>query len=483
MARQKKKIVWGTISLGLVLAGCNLSPSYERPDMHLTESWRFELDDLEAYANVAWWEAFQDPVLTDLIKTALQNNQNLQVAVSRVLQYYDQYRVVFANLLPHVDGQAIVDRVKNSNAMTTIPRPPSAISPRISWLYQLYLKFSYEIDFWGKIRNQAASAWASYLSQVDAQRNVVVGLVSGVAQGYVQLKQFDNQLKISQGTYEARKNAWDIQLKRFNVGLVSEMEVKQAESDAEAAAVQVVNFKTLIAQQEDLICVLLGQQPGPIPRGVLLSEMKLPPEIPAGLPSDLLENRPDIMQAEQNIIAANANIGVARAAFFPTLLLTGAMGKESITTHYLLKSAASTFDYSLNALQPLFEGGKLVYQLKEQEALLQEAIHSYQQTILTALQEANDSIIGHANAKEKLQIQVDQVAALAEYLRLSILRYGNGQNDYLTVLNAENSLFAAQLESAATEANVFKTLIDLYKALGQGWQVDGDYANTANCDP
>jgi multidrug efflux system outer membrane protein len=475
MAGKTKKIAW----LFLFLGSCNLSPRYERPDMNLSKEWRFPLEDLEGYANVAWWEAFEDPILTDLIKTALQNNQDLQVAIARVLQFYDQYRVAFSHLLPEVNGQAQGDRIKSSYALT--PTPPPTSAGRITSLYQLLLNFSYEFDFWGKIRNQAASAWADYLGQVDAQRNVVVALVSNVAKGYVQLKEFDNQLMVAQKTWESRKAAWDYQLKRFRVGLVSEMEVKQAESDAESAAAQIINFKTFIAQQEDLISVLLGKEPGPIPRGVLLDEMKLPPKVPAGLPSDLLENRPDILQAEQKIISANAQIGAARAAFFPDFTFTGTTGKRSITTRNLFNSLADSFDYSLEAIQPLFEGGRLIYQLKEEEAILQEAVHLYQQTILTALQEVDDALISYENTQEKLEVKTRQVEALARYFKLANLRYENGQNDYLTVLSAENSFFQAQLEKVATQADIFNSLIDLYKALGQGWQVDGDYVNTAKC--
>jgi len=472
----------------LLLSACNLRTTYERPPVDISRNWRFEQQPFEAYANVAWWEQFQDPILNDLISIALQNNQNLQVAIARVLQYYDQYRVVAGNLYPQISAEGSIDRLKLSEDVAYQPLTPaipptpllpgfpgSPATPRFNWLYQLYLKFSYEIDFWGKVRNQTAAAWADYQAQVDAERNVVVALVSNVASSYIRLKQLDNQLLISKLTLESRNNSWDIANKRFDAGLISQLDVKQAESDAEAAAVQVTNYERLIPQQEDLISVLLGRPSGPIPRGVLLSDMKLPPAIPAGLPSDLLENRPDILQAEQNMISANAQIGVARAAFFPAFNLTGFGGKKSTSTDNFFNQSASIWDYNLDALQPLFRGGALIYQLKEDEAILREAIHNYQQTILTALQEVNDALIGHQKAQEKLEIQTRQVAALQEYLKLASLRYFNGQNDYLTVLNAENTLFQAQLEEANTEADVFTTLVDLYKALGQGWQVGSGY--------
>lgn len=457
------------LALLILLAGCNFSPTYSRPEMDIGESFRFEPENVAEYANIAWWKQLQDPTLDDLIQTALNNNQNLKVATARMVEFYDRYRVVFSQFFPEIDGIANYDRIKLSKDIDYQPLSP--LVPRINNLYTLIMQISYEFDFWGRIRNETQAAKSNYFAQVDERRNVILSLVTSVAAAYIQLKQFDSQLNISKLTYETRKKAWDIALLRFDAGLVSELDVKQAETDALTAEVQIKNFEIFVAQQEDLISVLLGQPPGPIPRGVLLTDLTLPPKIPTGLPSDLLENRPDILQAEEQIIAANAQVGVARSAFFPKITLSGVDGQRSTATKNFLDNSANLFDLGLQAFEPLFTGWRLTYQLKANEAVLLEAIHSYQQTILTALQEVDDALVGHEKAKEKLVIQKERVAALSQYLKLANLRYFNGLNDYLTVLNAEQGLFQARLEQASTEADLYLTLINLYKALGQGWDI------------
>ncbi len=468
------RTVKNLIFLGALLSitSCNFKPQYNRPEMDVPENYRFAQEQEEKYANVRWWEQFQDPVLTDLIQTAIQNNQDLQVATARVLEFYAKYQVVFSEFFPQISLTPTVDRIKASNDVDF--QPPSPFIPRINTLYQIFLQVSYELDFWGRIRNATESAKANYLAQIDARNTTILTIVSSVAKAYIQLLQFDYQLEISKLTYQSRLESWRIAKLRFEAGLVSEMEVKQAESEAEGAEVQIKNFEAFIPEQENLISVLIGSVPGPIPRGPLLKQLELP-KVPVGLPSDLLQNRPDILQAEENMISANAQIGVARAAFFPKITLTGAQGQKSTDFDNFFKSSASAFDWGTGALQYLYTGGRLTGQLNEAEAIFLKTVHSYQQTVLTAFQEVSDALIAHQKAKEKLEVQTRQVAALEEYLRLAQLRYFNGQNDYLTVVDSEKNLFVVQLSSQATAADVFSTLIDLYKALGQGWDVEAPY--------
>jgi multidrug efflux system outer membrane protein len=453
----------------LFIASCNLAPRYERPEMEIGQSYRFDFHDTSSYANVSWWKQLNDPILDDLIQTALNNNQDLKIATARVMEFYDRYKVVFSQFFPELDAVANYDRIKLSEEINYLPTSP--LVPRINNLYSLFLKMSYELDFWGRIRNESEAAKSNYLAQVDTRRNVILALVTSVASAYIQLKQLDAQLQISISTYRSRLEAWKIARLRFEGGIVSELDVKQAETEALIAELQIKNFEAFVAKQEDLISVLLGQAPGPIARGGLLAEMTLPPTIPAGLPADLLENRPDIMQAEERIIAANAEVGVARSAFFPKITLSGVDGQRSTSIGNFLKDSANLFDFGMQAFEPLFTGWRLSYQLKAGEAVLLEAIYNYQQTILTALQEVSDALVDHQKSKEKIGIQRERVAALQEYLRLARLRYFNGQNDYLTVLNAENGLFLAQLEEVNTEADLYLSLVSIYKALGQGWDV------------
>lgn len=458
------------IFLLLLLTACNLKPKYERPYLEMGESYRFEIENPKEYANLSWWKQFGDPTLNYLIELALENNKNLQVATARVLEFYAQYKIVFSQFYPEINAVGNVDRLKLSEDINFQPPVPGV--PRINYLYSLLLQFSYELDFWGKIRNQTEAAKSQYLAQVYSRQNVVLSLVSSVATAYILLKQNWKQLEISKLTYESRKKSWDIAKLRYEGGLVSELEVKQAESEMLGAETQIKNFEVFIARQEDLLSVLIGEAPKPIRQGLSLDELELPPSVPIGLPCDLLENRPDIKQAEELILAANADVGVARAAFFPTFSLTGNLGQRSTATSDFFNSSASLWNLGMQAFEPLFTGWRITNQLNQAEAVLLEALYSYQQTILTALQEVDDALIAHEKAKEKYEIQTQRVEALKVYLDLANLRYFNGQNDYLTVLDAEKTLFLTQLEAANTEGDLYLTLISLYKALGQGWDVE-----------
>jgi multidrug efflux system outer membrane protein len=258
------------------------------------------------------------------------------------------------------------------------------------------------------------------------------------------------------------------------------LDVKQAESIVEGAEVEIRNYEGLIPIQEDLISVLLGIPPAPIPRGKLLQEFELPPEIPTGLPSDLLKNRPDLLQAEQNLISSNALIGVARASFLPVFTITGVDGKQSYDTHDLLKKIATYFDWQLNILQPLYTGGQLTGQLREAEAAFLSNYYTYQQTFLVALQQVSDSLVNHQTAKDVYEIQVKESDAYEEYVRIAKIRYYNGLNDYLTVIDAEQNYFQVQLDTETTRGTIFSSLVDIYTALGQGWDVEADYCE--KCD-
>jgi len=453
----------------ILLCSCNFKPTYCRPETAVPGEWRFEPKNNEEYVNREWWKQFGDPVLDQLIATAIENNQDLQVAIQRISEFYARYQVISSQLFPQFTLNGGIERIMQSETIIFQPRNPTI--PRTNNVYQLVLNLlSYEVDLWGRIRNLSESAKYDYFAQIQDMHSVMISIVSSVATSYVQLRQFDMQLEISKETYASRKESWDIALARYDAGLISLLDVKQAESQAQDAEVSIKNFETLIAQTEDLISILMGEPPHSIPRGDLLTELKLPPEIPAGLPSDLLENRPDIIEAEQRMLSANAQIGATRAAFLPTISLTGVNGFRTTYLHKLATEPSHILDYTAAFSQPLFTGGRLSGNLEQAKAIYEENVHNYLQTILTALKEVDDALIGHEQAKEKLEIQVQQIAALQEYLDLSRLRYNNGQNDYLTVLNAETSLFQVQLQEVNTQADLFLTLINLYKALGQGWE-------------
>lgn len=460
------------IALVFLHSCVNLEPKYCRPDMSLVESYRFAPEETLAYANLPWWKEFGDPVLDELIATALQNNQTLKAATATVSQFYAQYQIAFSQLFPQIGGQQLDERTSwDTHAPLASP---------VSWFYQLLMTLSYEIDFWGKIRNAVEAAEANFLSQVDTRLNVILSIVSGLAKAYVLMLQYDRQLEISKQTLASRQELFRIAKLRKEAGIVSLLDVKQAQAQVEDAEAQIKTFEGLIPIQEDLISVLLGAQPGPIPRGKLLEDLRIPPIIPAGLPSDLLENRPDIMVAEQNLISANAQIGQARAAFFPLFQLTGSKGKQSVQLDNLLKNISNFSQWQLDITQPLYTGGALTGALSEAEAVFLENYHIYQQTVLTAMQQVSDALIGWETAEQTFEIQLKEIDSYQVYLKLAKLRYYNGLNDYLTVEIAEQNLFAVQLSAAQTERSIFSYLIDLYTALGQGWDVEADYCD--KCD-
>ncbi len=448
----------------LFLVSCSVKPHYSQPETAVPETYRFAPENISEYVNFAWWEQFQDPVLAELIRTALKYNQNLQTATATVNQYYAKYQVAFSQLFPQINVQA--DAQRNKLPTNT---------PPVYSFFQLFGNLAYELDFWGKLRSSAEAAHASYMAQVNSRFNVILSIVSALAKGYILLLQYDDQLRVAQKTSQSFFDMWKIAKLRFEAGVISEMDLKQAEAQMEDAQVLVKTYEGLIPVQEDLISILLGAAPAPIPRGKSLAELQIPEKIPAGLPSDLLANRPDILQAEQNLISANAQIGVARAQLLPQFLITGRDGQEALQLHNLLRNLNNFFNSQLEVLEPIYTGGSLTGQLHETEAFFLANLHTYQQTVLNALQEVSDGFINYQTSQKVLEVQKKEINALEEYVRLSKLRYFNGQTDYLTVENSQQTLFAVELSAETTQGTVLASLVDIYTALGQGWDVEADY--------
>ncbi len=485
MLQYKRQRCAQIIILGTFLfSSCMLQPPYQRETIDMPEQWRDEADNNSTVANIDWWRQFGDPILNALIIEALNDNQDLAIATARISEYRARLGIVNSNLYPQIGLQAFRARQKVSQTL-----PESLIfsefinNPALGQLgrfpiytndFEVLLNASYELDLWGKLRSASAAAFADLLAQVEARSTVVLSLVAAVANSYVQLRSYDQQLIISQNTYNSRMQSAQLAQIRFKEGLTSELEVKQAEAEADEAAIQVIEFETLIEQQENLLCVLLGHAPTCITRGKTLDTWQEVPSVPAGLPSDLLEQRPDIRQAEEQLIAANARIGEAKALFFPDITLTGYYGFESAHLHNLFTNPSSTWQWVINLLQPIFTGGRIANQVDLSNAVALEAYHNYQQVILNALREVNDALIAHRQAKRAYIVQIERVHDLEEYLKLARIQYDNGLVDYLNVLDAERSLFRAQLDLAQTQASIYKTLIALYKALGGGWVIEAE---------
>lgn len=459
--------------LSLALAGCMVGPDYRRPTVETPQNWRIEEKEARDLANTAWWEQFGDPVLNDLIQTALRENRDIKTAAAQVEQFAGQYGTTRAALFPQVGAFGSYGRQRSSELTGPSPLNGSGASPTFN-SSELYLNVAWEIDLWGKLRRATEAARANLLSTEEARRTVILTLVSSVANSYINLRDLDKQLELTRQTAQSYKESYEIFKLRFEYGIVSEVEVSQSKSQYEEALSNISLFEKTISQQENALSVLLGRNPGPIPRGRTIDQL-MPPAVPAGLPSDILGNRPDIRQAEQNLIAANANIGVAKALYYPSISLTGLLGYASNDLSDLFKGPAKIWSWAVPVSASIFTAGSIAGQVKSAEALQQQALITYEQTIQTAFREVDDALVDQKRTREQLEALAKQVDALRDYLRLSWLRYDNGYTSYLEVLDAQSRLYNAELTYAQTQGTLFQALVNVYKAVGGGWIVEADH--------
>jgi len=462
--------------IALMLTSCMMGPNYKRPEVDTPQTWRFEDEKAKDVANTAWWEQFNDPALNDLINTALKENKDIKIAAARVEEFIGRYGTTRAALFPQIGAGAAYGRQRVSEL--TGPSPladvpgPNQPNPTFN-SSELFLNAAWEIDLWGKLRRATEAARAEMLSTEEARRSVILTLVTSVANSYINLRDFDKQLELTRQTAKSYKESYDLFSLRFKYGIVSQIEVSQAKSQYEQALSNIPFFEKLIAQQENAISVLLGRNPGPIARGRTIDEFMFP-AVPAGLPSDILTNRPDIRQAEQNLIAANANIGVAKSLYFPTISLTGMLGWASNDLSDLFKGPAKMWSWAIPATMPIFTAGAIAGQVKATEALQQQALFNYEKSIQEAFREVDDALVDQKRTREQIEAEVRQLEALREYVRLARLRYDNGYASYLEVLYAENSLYASELTHTQSQAALFQALVNVYKAMGGGWVVTAE---------
>jgi multidrug efflux system outer membrane protein len=461
----------GYLVLLMLLNGCMLmGPDYQRPDIDSPSKWRFEETQTQKIVNLAWWKEMQDPVLNDLIHTALRENQDIKIATARIEEFLGQMAITRSGLFPRVDGGAAGGREKVTSSGRT-PLPDS-VSDTDNF-YQAGLSASWEIDLWGRIRRENEAARANLISSEEGRRSIILTLVSVVSGSYVSLRNLDRQLEISQRTVQSRADSLRLFQMRFQGGIVSELELSQIRSEYESALATIPSTQKLIAQQEHALSILLGHNPGAVLRGKTIDELVLP-AIPAGLPSDLLERRPDIRQAEQYLVAANALIGAAKTLYFPSISLTGAFGFSSVYLSDLFTGSARTWNFTGSLTAPIFQAGAIAGQIQVAEAQQQQALYQYRKVIQTAFREVEDALVDQQRTREQLAIQARQGAALADYARIARLRYDNGYTSYIEVLDSERSLFSAELSQTQTQNNLFQSMVSLYKAMGGGWVNDAE---------
>lgn len=451
--------------LSFALAGCAVGPDYQRPAVDAPAAFRFAEQEARNVADTAWWAQFNDPAMNELIGIALAENKDVKIAAARVEQFMGRLASTRAPLFPQVGANANGQRARTSE-LSAIPLPPG--TPLTSDLYSASLSVSWEIDLFGRLRRQTEAARADLLASEEGRRATILTLVSSVAQSYINLRNLDRQLQIANATATSRKESLRVFQLRFDAGTVSELERTQNEAEYEDALSRIPSLEAQIAVQEHALSILLGRNPGAIRRGLELEQLVLP-AVPAGLPSELLVRRPDLRQAEQNLISANALIGAARAQYFPTISLTGLLGVVSTELSDLFTGAAKTWSYGLGAAMPIFTAGGIGGQVQQAEALQREALLQYQKAIQVAFQEVDDALVALQKSRVQLAAQGRQVNTLGTYARLARIRYENGYTSYIEVLDAERNLFDTEVAYTQTQNAMFASLVNLYKAMGGGW--------------
>ena len=457
------------LTLGLLLTGCAVGPDYSRPAIATPEVYRGDSPNPSAAASTQllgdqkWWDVFQDPVLQQLIRTALQQNYDVRIAASRVLQAQAQLGITRADQFPTVSAGSQVSGQYNPKTSRAFPAYRTNAG-------ELDLSVVWNLDFWGKYRRQTEAARANLLASQWGQRAVLSSVVSSVATAYFTLRELDLALDVSKQTLAARQNSLQLTNVLAKNGSASALDVRQSEQLVYTAAETIPDLERQITQEENTLSILLGDNPGPIPRGRSLTEQPNPPTIPVGLPSDLLERRPDIREAEATLVAANAEIGVAKAALFPSLSLTGTAGYESFALNNLFTHSQRMWNGAGSVTQPIFAAGALRSGIRLAEAQKQEMLLTYQQTIMNAFQEVSNSLVAYRKNREFREQQELLTAAAEDTDRLSKLLYQHGGASYLQVLISENSDFSAQLNLAQAQLNERLALVQLYNALGGGWQ-------------
>jgi multidrug efflux system outer membrane protein len=452
----------------VLLAGCAVGPNYHRPTVVVPAAFLYEPAQAAAAANVDWWTQFNDPVLDQLIRDGLANNKSIKIAAANVEQASAIVTSTRAPLFPQVNYQAEAGRYKFSQHSTTAL--PGDISNPTNF-YQVLGGASWELDLWGRVRRLTESAQANLLATEQARRGVILSLVGSVASDYLQLRGLDEQLAIAERTLAAYDESRRSMELKFKYGRVSQMNVAQANSRYETAAAQIPPIKTQIAVLENALSVLLGKNPDKIPRGKAIFELASP-AIPAGVPSELLERRPDLLQSEQQLISANALIGAAKAQFFPTIALTGATGYASNDLSNLFKGPARVWSYGGGLTGPLFTGGLVYGQYKQAQAAHKAALLDYELAIQSAFADVDNALVSQQELSDQVAAQERLVTALRGYAQLSQYLFDGGREPYSTVLQAEEDLFPAELNWAAARAALYIGMVDIYKAMGGGWVDD-----------
>jgi multidrug efflux system outer membrane protein len=451
----------------ILLAGCAVGPNYKRPAVTLPTDYRAaapaQNDSAASLGNEKWWEVYQDPVLAQLTHTALQQNYDVRIAATRVLEAQAQLGISRANQFPSASVGAGAFSQQNAKVSSLFPAYEVNAG-------QLNLSVIWNLDFWGKYRRQTEEARAQLVATKWGQQAVISSLVANVATAYFQLRALDAELEIAKRTLGSRQQSLQLTRVLETHGSASDLDVSQSEQLVYTASETIPDLERQIEQREDALSILLGENPSSIPRGNPLTEQPVPDSVPVGLPSELLERRPDVREAEANMMAANAQIGVAKASFFPSLSLTGTGGLESNALHHFLQQPSQTWNAAFGITQPIFQGGALRSQLRLARAQWQESVLSYQQTVQNSLGQVSNALVAYDKDRQFREQQELLARAAERSDRLSLVLYRNGGASYLQVLTNETNYFSAELNLVDAQLNERLALVQLYQALGGGWQ-------------
>lgn len=469
--------------MAVVLAGCmTVGPDYKRPQTDVPEQWPGATSTEPV--NATWWRTYNDPVLDKLVDESLLQNLDLRQAIARVAEARAGLGIARADQYPGVTANAAASR--NRASQSSLLGVPAGTDPEFS-SYRVTLDAAYEIDFWGKYRRATEAARAELLGSQFNRDAVRLTLVTDVVRGYFNLRALDAQVEVTRRTMSSRLASTALTRKRFEAGVASELDLRQSEAEAAQAQALLPTIESLLAQQETALAVLTGRSPRdivvkPVDRGTAIEALTAPPPVPSGLPSDLLERRPDIRAAEQSLVAANARIGQAKAAYYPSISLTGLFGVESNSLGDLFKAPSRVWQFSASAAQTVFDAGRTGSQVAAAEAREQQVLTQYQSSIQRAFKDALDALVIQRKARESLDAETVRRDALKISLDLAQLRYDSGIASLLEVLIAERALLDAELNRVEAQRAQLSATADLFKALGGGWQPEDNGAKPANAN-
>ncbi len=468
----EKHVVHGTLlaclllSAATLISGCAITQDYQRPQVNIPNTWRIDYETASNLADTAWWENFQDPVLNELIKTALNENKDLRIATARVEAFAGRVQTVQSGFYPQLNYG-----VSTSREQQSLERMTTAIAQgrnRSNATYLGMLNVNWELDIWGRLQRATEAARADLLAAEEGRQAVILTLISNVAVGYFNLLSLDKQLEISKRTLTSRLDWLALFEKKIKGGQISNLEFAQVKVAYGQAATYIPILERRIALQENSLSVLLGRSPGDIKRRKSM-DLDMIPEVPQGVPSDLLQRRPDIRQCEQNLIAANARSGIAQTQYLPSISLTGLLGFASASLSDLLQKSANLWQAGIKTIGPIYEGGRYKGEIRKAEAEKQQFINEYLKTIQIALSEVNDALISIKKLHELIEIENSYLMGLKDYVRFAHNRYDAGFSSYLTIMDSERELYEAEIRRVQTQKDIFEAIVSCYKAMGGGW--------------